>query len=29
VLGADTDALLRELGRDGAAIEALRAKGVV
>lgn len=29
VLGADTDALLRELGRDAAAIEALRAKGVV
>lgn len=28
-LGADTDALLRELGRDAAAIEALRANGVV
>ena len=29
VLGADTDDLLRELGRDVATIEALRAKGVV
>lgn len=29
VLGADTDALLLELGRDAATIEALRAKGVV
>lgn len=29
VLGADTDALLRELGRDAATIGALRAKGVV
>ncbi|MDB5911832.1 MAG: hypothetical protein JWP22_507 [Ramlibacter sp.] len=29
VLGADTDALLRELGRDAATIEALRANGVV
>jgi crotonobetainyl-CoA:carnitine CoA-transferase CaiB-like acyl-CoA transferase len=29
VLGADTDALLRELGLDTPAIEALRAKGVV
>lgn len=28
-LGADTDALLAELGRDPAAIAALRAKGVV
>lgn len=29
VLGADTDALLAELGRDAAAIASLRAKGVV
>ncbi len=29
VLGADTFALLRELGRDAASIEALRARGVV
>ena len=29
VLGVDTDALLRELGRDAATIEALRARGVV
>ncbi|MDB5899357.1 MAG: hypothetical protein JWP41_2959 [Ramlibacter sp.] len=29
VLGADTDALLGELGRDAATIEALRANGVV
>jgi len=29
VLGGDTDALLRELGRDATTIEALRAKGVV
>jgi crotonobetainyl-CoA:carnitine CoA-transferase CaiB-like acyl-CoA transferase len=29
VLGADTDALLAELGRDPAAIASLRAKGVV
>ena len=29
VLGADTDALLAELGRDAATIENLRAKGVV
>ncbi len=29
VLGADTDALLRELGRDAATITALRARGVV
>ena len=29
VLGADTDAILAELGRDAAAIAALRAAGVV
>lgn len=29
VLGADTESLLRELGRDAATIEALRARGVV
>ena len=29
VLGADTDALLAELGRDAATIASLRAKGVV
>jgi crotonobetainyl-CoA:carnitine CoA-transferase CaiB-like acyl-CoA transferase len=29
VLGADTDALLGELGRDAAAIASLRAKGVI
>ena len=29
VLGADTDALLAELGRDAAAIAGLRARGVV
>ncbi|MDB5857465.1 MAG: carnitine dehydratase [Ramlibacter sp.] len=29
MLGADTDALLSELGRDAATIAALRAKGVV
>jgi crotonobetainyl-CoA:carnitine CoA-transferase CaiB-like acyl-CoA transferase len=29
VLGGDTDALLRELGRDATTIEAQRAKGVV
>ena len=29
VLGADTETLLRELGRDAATIEALRARGVV
>jgi crotonobetainyl-CoA:carnitine CoA-transferase CaiB-like acyl-CoA transferase len=29
VLGADTDALLAELGRDAATIAALRARGVV
>jgi crotonobetainyl-CoA:carnitine CoA-transferase CaiB-like acyl-CoA transferase len=29
VLGADTDAILEELGRDAPAIAALRAAGVV